>query len=82
MSATVSASPMGRSEKITTLTRLKMAVFTPMASASVMVETAANDGLFISERTPYRKSWRTVSMVLLPRVCVGRACLGRGRNLV
>ena len=35
-----------------TLTRLKTDVFTPIESARVTVDTMANDGLFISERSP------------------------------
>jgi len=49
---TVADSCMGRSAKTMTLTKLKIDVFTPMARASVRVDTTAKPGLFQSARRP------------------------------
>jgi hypothetical protein len=49
---TVPGSSIGRSAKTITLTRLKIAVFTPMARASVIVDTTANPGLRNMVRRP------------------------------
>ena len=56
MSAAVPVSRMGRSKNTTVLTRLKMDVFTPIASANVRVETTAKPGLLRSARIPNLRS--------------------------
>src|SRR5437870_3516250 len=62
----------GSVRSITALIRLKIAVFPPMASASVITQTAVKPRFFDSCRIAYRTSWDTRSNGTQPhasRVC-------------
>src|SRR2546423_2164503 len=57
---TRSGSRNGSGRKRMLWTKLKIAVFAPMPSASVATATSVNAGCFNRIRAPYRRSWNNV----------------------